>query len=148
MSFGNSPPRITESFKRFVTSLPALPAWPFFKFDSPFVAFPFHRHATRNILQVLQHTDFYLVFLPPSLSLLLFFLSLLASRRGDKSFWITMDFHLFFLFFFFFQEMPFKKSHRAYYRTNRACPCLFRFIRPWYEENERAVDLSPTGQLH
>lgn len=59
MSFGN-PPRITESFKRFVTSLPALSTlpWPFFKFDSPFVAFPFHRHATRNILQVLSRVSF------------------------------------------------------------------------------------------
>lgn len=58
MSFGN-PPRITESFKRFVTSLPALfTPWPFFKFDSPFVAFPFHRHATRNILQVLSRVSF------------------------------------------------------------------------------------------
>lgn len=129
MSFGNSPPRITESFKRFVTSLPALPAWPFFKFDSPFVAF-FHSTDTRRVIFYRFYNTRILSRVPSSFSFSSspFFPSLFSFSRiedGDKSFWITMNFHF---FFFFFSRNAFKKSHHAYYRTNRARSFFFVLI--------------------
>lgn len=152
MSFGNSPPRITESFKRFVTSLPALPAWPFFKFDSPFVAF-FHSTDTRRVIFYRFYNTRILSRVPSSFSFSSspFFPSLFSFSRiedGDKSFWITMDFHFF--FFFFFKKCLQEISSRLLSNESRT----FVFFRAYSDssdrgtKNERAVDLSPTGQLH
>lgn len=91
--------------------------------------FPFHRHATRNILQVLQHADFiscsflllflFFFFFPFS-----FFLSL-ASRMAINRFGLRW---IFTFSFFFFSRNAFKKSHHAYYRTNRARSFFFVLI--------------------